>query len=680
MNDSKDIETMIKKVIDRRTFLHKTGQVALISAMALKCDIAYATDERSSAGHKKVIVIGFDGMDPFLTEKMMDAGDLPTFNKLRKHNGYRRLGTSNPPQSPVAWANFINGAGPGTHGIFDFIHRDPAKQCVPFYSAAETVEGKGSIGFGEHQIQLTFWPFNHSPTQTLLRREGTPFWDYLAEAGIASAFYDLPSNYPPSKAQYGHHHCLSGMGTPDLLGTYGTYQHFSEDGPVRTKDEPGGMRTMLFFENETAKATLVGPLDSLLKKPVSIKVDFLVHRDIDSKAAVIEIQDQSVILKEGQWSQWLQIDFPLSQPGPDKDMSGICRFYLQEVSPNFRLYVTPINIDPSDPASPITEPKNFSKKISSELGLFYTTGFQEDHKALANKVFSDAEYAAQAETVLEERLRLLDYAKEHYQDGLLFFYFSSTDLQSHMFWWNSDKPHPARSAAQAKKYFEHIKDIYRRADKVVNDMVKEYGDEATIFVMSDHGFSNFARQFNLNTWLRENGYLYPPNATSIMSDVDWSQTRAYGLGINGLYLNLQGREKEGIVDAWEKDKLLDELVEKLEAVRDVNGQQVIKKARRSDQIYKGPHTALAPDIIIGYNRGYRAAWTACLGDMDDTVFSDNDSAWAADHCCDSSEVPGVLFSNKPITKEDPALIDLAPTILAEYGLTKPSTMTGMTIF
>ncbi|MHC5123371.1 MAG: alkaline phosphatase family protein, partial [Planctomycetota bacterium] len=296
----------------------------------------------------KVIVIGFDGMDPFLTEKMMEAGELPNFAKLKAANGYRRLGTSNPPQSPVAWANFINGAGPGTHGIFDFIHRDPARQCAPFYAAAETVEGDGYLDFGEHRIQLNFWPFNHSPTQTLLRREGVPFWSYLDEAGIWSSFYDLPANYPPSESAHGHHCCLSGMGTPDLLGTYGTYQHFAEDGPVRTKDEPGGKRSMLFFENETAPAKLVGPMDSFLIEPAPITIDFQVHRDLNAKAAVIELQDHKILLKKGQWSEWLQVDFPLSMPGPDKHLAGICRFFLQEITPNFRLYVTPVNVDPSN--------------------------------------------------------------------------------------------------------------------------------------------------------------------------------------------------------------------------------------------------------------------------------------------------------------------------------------------
>jgi predicted AlkP superfamily phosphohydrolase/phosphomutase len=337
-------------------------------------------------------------------------------------------------------------------------------------------------------------------------------------------------------------------------------------------------------------------------------------------------------------------------------------------------------VDPSDPAVPITEPADFSKEIASELGLFYTTGFQEDHKALSNHVFSDAEYAGQAQIVLDERLNLLDYALKHYEDGLLFFYFSSTDLQSHMFWWDTDQKHPFRSDDQSQKYFDHIQDIYRLADRVTGQVIEQYGSEASIMIMSDHGFGNFIRQFNLNTWLRDNGYLYPADATSIMSDVDWSKTQAYGLGINGLYLNLKGREKYGIVDPQEKDKLLDELVAKLQAVRDTNGNVVIKKARRSDETYKGPHTALAPDLIVGYSRGYRAAWTTCLGDMDEEVFSDNDSAWSADHCGDSSEFPGVLFSNKPIAKEDPDLTDLAPTILTKFGLKKPATMTGENIY
>jgi predicted AlkP superfamily phosphohydrolase/phosphomutase len=671
----------INRKLNRREFLKHSAIAAAGFSAGLTAKSAYAGKKGRAGVGKKVIVIGIDGMDPGLSERMMNAGKLPNFAKLAEAGGYRVLGTSIPPQSPVAWANFINGDGPGSHGIFDFIHRHPEQQCVPFFAMAETLPGEGYWEIGEHKVQLDFWPFNHKRPATLLRRQGTPFWDYLDEAGIGSVFYNLPSNYPPSQSKYGHHRCLAGLGTPDMLGTYGTYQHYAEDGPVRTKEEGGGRRSMLFFEDDTAKAELTGPTNSFLINPKSAAIEFAVHRDIGAKAAVIEIQEHKVLLKECQWSRWIELDFELSKPGFDKHISGICRFYLQEFSPNFRLYVSPINTDPSDPAIKITEPPEFIEQISDKLGLFYTTGFQEDHKALSNKVFTDAEYANQADYVLQERLNLLEYALEHYDDGLLFFYFSSTDLQSHMFWWDSEEKHPVRSAADAVDYFNHLKGIYRRIDSVLGDILGRYGNEATIIALSDHGFANFRRQFNLNSWLRDNGYLEPAGATSILRDVDWSGTKAYGLGINGLYLNLKGRERDGIVEpGQQREELIEELKGKLEALTDTNGRRVIRQVHRTDKVYRGGATALAPDLVVGYARGFRASWATCLGDMTEEVLLDNDSAWSADHCADVSEVPGVIFSNKPITAERPALINVAPSILTEFGLRVPSSMQGKDIF
>jgi predicted AlkP superfamily phosphohydrolase/phosphomutase len=283
--------------------------------------------------------------------------------------------------------------------------------------------------------------------------------------------------------------------------------------------------------------------------------------------------------------------------------------------------------------------------------------------------------------VLEERLALFDYALHDYDDGLLFFYFSSSDLQSHMFWWNSDDRHPTRSEEEAKKYFGHVRQLYRRLDQVVGDLMDRYGSTATIIVMSDHGFANFGRQFNLNSWLRDFGYLGPPQCTSIRSDIDWSITSAYGLGINGLYLNLKGREQHGIVEPGAKaEELLTELTERLEDARDVNGEQVICHVYRADKVYSGGATALAPDLIVGYKRGYRASWATCLGDLTPEVLLDNDSAWSADHCADALEVPGVLWCSRPIRAKKPALVDLAPSILAEFGLEAPASMTGKSVF
>jgi predicted AlkP superfamily phosphohydrolase/phosphomutase len=669
--------------VTRRALLAGTA-VAAAGAAGLGLGNFYLGARRRAAhsAGKKVIVIGIDGMDPRLSERMMTEGLLPHLERLSSGGGFSSLGTSTPPQSPVAWANFINGAGPGDHGIFDFIHRHPEEQCAWFYSASETIPGQGYWEVGDHKLQLDFWPFNHRPPTPVLRRQGIPFWDYLDAAGVPSTFYDLPSNYPASPSHHGNHRCICGMGTPDLLGSFSTYQHFAENGPADTLDEAGGKRSRLIFEDDTARARLVGPPDGLRKNPMPTAVEFVVHRDRDANAAVIEVQGRKIVLNVGAWSRWTELDFHLSTPWfvPGKSVRGICRFYLQEVVPNFQLYVSPINMDPAAPALAISEPASFVRDVAGQLGRFATTGFQEDYAARTNGVFDDDEYARQAGMVLEERLALLDYALDNYEDGLLFFYFSSSDLQSHLFWWDSDEKHPIRSDAAAKKYFDHVRRLYRTLDATVGDLMDRYGTRATIIVMSDHGFGNFGRQFNVNSWLRGWGYLSPPECTSIMKDVDWSQSVAYGLGINGLYLNMKGRERDGIVEPGEqREALLAELTERLQAVTDTSGQPVIRGVYRSDQIYKGNATALAPDLIIGYHRGYRGSWATMSGELTDEFLLDNDRAWSADHCVDALEVPGVLFCNRRINAPAPSLVDLAPSILAEFGLPTPPQMVGKNI-
>jgi predicted AlkP superfamily phosphohydrolase/phosphomutase len=334
-------------------------------------------------------------------------------------------------------------------------------------------------------------------------------------------------------------------------------------------------------------------------------------------------------------------------------------------------------VDPSDPAVRISEPAEFVTGLASELGLFHTTGFKEDHKARTNGVFSDEEFRRQANHVLEERLALFEHAVQDYDDGLLFFYFSSSDLQSHLFWWNADEnsAHPSRTTPEAASRFEWVKQLYERLDGVIGDVYDRYGDKATVIVMSDHGFANFGRQFNLNSWLRDHGYLNPRECSDILTQADWSRTRAYGLGINGLYLNLKGRERDGVVEPGaEQEQLARQLVSQLQAVRDVGGETVIRRVYRADEVYSGAATALAPDLILGYARGYRASWETCLGGLTDAVLLDNSSAWSADHCADALEVPGVLCCNRTLKVDQPSLVDLAPTILAEFGLPAPKSM------
>ncbi|MCJ7753039.1 MAG: hypothetical protein MUP13_00600, partial [Thermoanaerobaculales bacterium] len=105
----------------------------------------------------------------------------------------------------------------------------------------------------------------------------------------------------------------------------------------------------------------------------------------------------------------------------------------------------------------------------------------------------------------------------------------------------------------------------------------------------------------------------------------------------------------------------------------------INEAFDTDVLYRGPYKGNAPDLLIGYNHGYRISWDCASGVVAGAVFEDNVKAWSGDHIVDPRLVPGVFFANHPIAKDDPAIIDLAPTALSLFGLTPPAHMEGRPI-
>jgi predicted AlkP superfamily phosphohydrolase/phosphomutase len=631
----------------------------------------------AAARSRQVVVLGCDGLDYTLVKRMLGEGRLPNLAKLRAEGGFWPLTTSIPPQSPVAWSNFITGAGPGVHGIFDFIHRDPTQQATPYFSTNRIVKDdeKEPWKVGSYRIP-------RGSERNELLRHGTPFWEYLDQVGVPVQMYRLPANYPPSPSSCGCVCCLAGMGVPDAFGSQGTYQHFSTRRQVE-KRLGGGMK--LAFERDpntgVHTARVRGPGNEYRAQTPEMTIDVAVHPDPERPVAKLVYTNAGatgdecveLVLNEGEWSGWQELHFLKTPVGPT--FRAMAQFYLQSVRPELELYVSPLNFIPTAPEAVISEPPSFVSDIGRGIGPFATLGFAEAFKARDQNVLSDEEFRAQAGAVLDEHLRMLDYALGRFQTGLLFFYFSSSDLQAHMFYWDSDEPHPLRTPEQARQYEGVLEDVYARLDAAVGHCREKLGADATILVLSDHGFANFRRGVGLNTWLRQEGYLSAQ--TGLLVDADWSRTRAYGLGLNGLYVNLRGREKFGIVDSGQREALLAEISAKLLALRDPqNDQPMIHHVYRTDECYSGPEAAKAPDLIVGYERGYRASWNTCLGDFDPAVVIDNHSAWSADHCIAHDLVPGVLFCNRPIVLDDPALIDLAPTVLAQFGLTAPQAMTG----
>ena len=646
--------------------------ILLVSALAILASCR--STPASSGTSRRLIILGIDGMDPLLLHRFIQEGKLPNFAKLEAAGDFRPLTTSIPPQSPVAWSNLITGMNAGGHGIFDFIHRDP-KTLSLYFSASKVEEPKHSLHLGRWSI-----PLGGGSAEQL--RHGAAFWQILDQHGIPNTIFRIPSNFPPvpSKGK-----TLSGMGTPDLRGTYGTFSFYTDDPMATPGSVEGGQIIPVQVENYRVAASLIGPNNSFLTGSPAATEPFSVAVDPVESVVKISVQDHEFVLREGEWSNWTRVEFQLIPLFAN--VKGMCRFYLKQAHPRFQLYVSPINMDPAGPALPISTPSSYSRLLTDEAGEFHTQGIAEDTKALSDGVLDDKEYLQQARTVLAEHRRIFDAEFPKFSQGLFFFYFSSLDLNSHMFWRLMDPQHPEYDATLAAENGSAIADFYQQMDQVLGEVLPHVDDRTLLLVVSDHGFAPYYRSFNLNTWLLNNGYIKLKDKSTSDSgepfaNVDWTQTRAYGLGLNGLYLNLRGREQNGIVEpGTPADRLLAELRAKLIAIQDPQLKQpVITRVDLASEAYAGPYARSGPDMLVGYNRGYRAGWKTILGFFPPEELEDNSNPWSGDHCMDYTLVPGVLLSNRKIVAQTPALTDIAPTILAEFGIAKGKGMIGKSVF
>ena len=634
----------------------------LCLALALAGVLAAAACGSRAPVGRKVIVLGFDGLDYDVTRQMIDEGRLPAFARLSGMGGFSALGTSIPPQSPVAWSSFITGLDPGGHGIFDFVHRDP-KTMLPYLSTTRTEAAQRTIGLGKWQIPL-------SGGRVELLRRGQPFWEVLESRGVPTTIIRMPANFPPSGSATRE---LSGMGTPDLLGTYGTFAYFTSE-PYAFVDQTlsGGVVQAVRVRNGVVRATLEGPDNPFLRRPEKVRAEFTAHVDRTNRHVKLVVGAEQRLLAVGEWSDWLPVTFPLA---PTQALTGEVRFFLKGLDPFFELYASPVNIDPFEPAMPVSHPEDYATELAEATGRFYTQGMPEDTNGLKTGVLSDAEFLAQAKLAGDENLRQYRYVLDRFTDGLLFYYFGNVDQVSHMMWRARDPGHPAYDAAEDGPNAAVVENLYRGLDTIVAETLARLGPDDLLVVMSDHGFTSWRRSFHLNSWLRDNGYLAvrDPDLTEdpgLFANVDWSKTRAYGLGLNGLYINVRGRERDGIIEPAERETLAREIAQKLLATIDPGtGLPAVTKVYQREQAYHlTGYEETAPDLVVGYAKGTRGSDESALGGLTRDVFADNRSPWSGDHCMDHETVPGILLASRPLRRPASAIQDLAASILTEFGI------------
>ncbi len=621
---------------------------------------------------KKMIILGFDGVDPHLLNMWMKAGKLPAFQKLQNQGTFTKLRTSLPPQSPVAWSNFITGMNPGGHGIFDFMSRNPEDYSPDFSSAAITGAGK-SITIGNLVLPL-------SSEKAVQQRSGKAFWQILEDHDIPATVFKMPGNYPPEETDQ---RTISGMNTPDVTGSYGIYNYYTTDyADLQNSSYAGGNHHEVYVIGNRVDAKLPGPDNAFKKGAPKATIDFKVFLDPVNPVAKIVIQDQEFILNEKEWSGWKKIHFNLI---PTQSIKGICMFYLKQVRPEFELYVSPINVDPADPAIPISTPPNYSKELAKRFGPFFTKGLPADTHALDNAALDDESFLEQENMIFQERQDMFEYELARFESGVLFYYVSSTDQRQHMFWRLLDKSHPKYDEKLAREFGSTIENIYSRVDFLLDQAIQKADKDTVIMVLSDHGFASFRRSFNVNTWLKEAGYHklindWKQGEDGLFMNTDWSRTKAYAYGLNSLFINLKGREGEGLVHPNEKESLTREIARKLEAYKDPKtGEHPILKAYTAQEAYQGPLVDQAPDIVLGYNRGYRVSWSSPMGSISKNIMEDNEEKWSGDHMASPEVVPGILLMNQKINNMSPALYDLTPTILKVFNIKPPSSMIGKSI-
>lgn len=602
---------------------------------------AYMT-RKTSAFDKKLVVLGLDGLSPEIAEPMLDAGKLPNLAALRARGSYRRVSTTNPSQSPVAWAAVATGKNPGKNGIFDFITRDPK----------------------DYKLSLSLSNVERGKPRKVLK--DTPFWLCTSKAGIPSVLLNFPLTFPPDRIGG---RMLSGMGVPDILGTEGTFTFYTTEPIPKDRDIGGNV-----FQVRKSKAmvlSLIGPkVATPFGKADNVKVPFKVTLR-DGGTIDIEYQRRRLELRSKKWSGWQEVAFKI---GPFKTMRGIFKFYLVEAEPGFRLYISPINIDPRKPFFPISFPKGYSAELAKKTGLYRTQGMPMDTWPVNEGRLTEDVLLEQVEDVFREKKAIFDLELNRFTRGVLFAYFDMADIVQHMFWRYRDSSHPLYEKDAPADCKRQIEIWYEKLDSVVGDVLKRLGPDDTLIVLSDHGFNTFRRAVHVNAWLRKNGYLelkdpYAVSGAELLSDIDWSKTKAYAIGFGAIYINQKGRERDGIVRPGnETEALKNEIAAKLkEWIDEKYGAPVVNSAYMREAIFRGKYASDTPDIYIGFNAGYRASWQTALGAVPENTLEDNLKKWSGDHLFDPRLVPGILFSNKKITKENPSLYDIAPTILKAAG-------------
>ena len=655
---------------------------------------------------QKLVVLGFDGMDPDLVQRLAGEGKLPNFTRLIAQGGLYPLGTTHSAESPTAWASFATGVNPGKHNVYDFLVRDTTTY-LPDLGIVRREPAKFLFGYV---------PIARPKVHSL--RGGTSFWVTAGRAGVRTSVLTVPVTFPPEAVPNGE--LLSGLPLPDIRGTVGTFYYFATD--VSRHDEGntemGGILKRLVVENDQARTELIGPpnpvvqqqIEAIRRKGVAlseqdraslaelqgredIALPMTIRWNRPAKSATVEIAGRSISLQTGRWSRWIDLEFRANFL---VRIHGMAQLLLINADTELQLYISPVNWKPDAPPLPISSPARFAGDLSDQLGSYRTLGWAEatwplNESRMDERTFMDDLYRA-----FDDRAQVILTRLAAREWDLLVGVIDSTDRVQHMMWRLIDQKHPMYDAALAARFGGAIESVYRRADTFVGEVMERVDPGTPILVVSDHGFHSWRKAVNLNTWLVQHGYMtlhgQPPAVKKLddlfgggtfWENVDWSRTRAYAMGIGQIYFNVRGRESRGIVNAGaEAGQLAAELSARLLAMTDPDdGSPMVRAVYKREDIYSGEFLNNASELQVGMHEGYRVSWQTTLGRAPERLVYPNMQKWSGDHGgYDLTTTAGVLISNRRLTSTAPSIMDVAPTVLKYFGLRIPPDIDGKPVF
>ena len=653
---------------------------------------------------QKLVVLGFDGMDPDLVRKYASEGKLPNISKLMAQGGMYPLETTHSPESPTAWASFATGVNAGKHNIYDFLVRDTQTYLPDL----------GMVHREPPRFLFGFLPI--APPKLTSLRGGTSFWVTAGRAGVRSSILTVPVTFPPEEVPHGE--LLSGLPLPDIRGTMGTFYYYATDLSryEEGNTEFGGILRRLVFDGDTAAGELVGPPNPIVRAEIrerraqedlseadraalaeleaaeDVRVPFTVRWNREARTATVSIQGEDVHLAEGGWSRWIDLEFRINVL---VRVHGMAQIHLIRASNDLQLYISPVNWQPQDPPSAMSAPEGFAADLYERLGPYRTLGWAEatwplNEERLDEQTFMDDLYRA-----FDDRAQVILNRIDARQWDLLVGVIEATDRVQHMMWRLIDPGHPMYDARLAARFGDSIERVYRRCDEFVGQVLERLDPGTPLLIVSDHGFHSFRYSVNLNTWLVERGYMTlegqrPGEKTlgdlfgggQFWENVDWSRTRAYAMGLGQVYFNMKGREAQGIVaEGEEYDALTAQLSKDLLEMRDPGTGASIVRAVYPRAVYSGPFLHNASDLQVGMEDGYRVSWQTALGGTPPGIVYPNMKKWSGDHgAYDYRTTAGVLVSSRQIERDAARIIDIAPTVLRYFGVAIPQDIDGTPLF